>query len=266
MEQAVLDGKKREVIGKKVKLLRKAGQLPGVVYARDMEPLPVQVDSRLFEKIIRGPQGRNVLINLKLAGADTLSVITHAIDWDPLNGKLRHVDFHKISMSEKIKAKVHVEFVGVPTGVKDEGGVLVHSMRELEVRCLPNEIPDKFTVDITALKIGDSIHVSELPIPAGIELLSGLNEIVVTISAPTKDEEPVAAVVPVEGEAAAAVPGAEGGVATASKTAAPAAGAKGAAPAAAGAKGAAPAAGAKGAAPADAGKKGADKKSEGKKG
>jgi large subunit ribosomal protein L25 len=135
-------------------------------------------------------------------------------------------------------------------------------MRELEVRCLPTEIPDKFTVDIAALKIGDSIHVSQLPIPAGVELLSGLEEIVVTISAPTKDEEPVAAAVPAEGEAVAAVPGAEGGAA------APAAGAKGAAPAA-GAKGAAPAAGAKGAAPeakgADAGKKGADKKPEGKK-
>ena len=226
MERRDLEAKRRTVVGKKVKKLRQAGVLPGVVYARAMDPLSVTIDSKKFEKIISGPQGRNVLINLLLqdnGNSESISVITQVVDRDPMTDRLRHVDFHKILLTEKIKAKVHVELVGVPKGVKDEGGVMVQGLRELEVRCLPTEIPEKFTVNIADLAISDSIHVSQLPVPAGIELLTDLDAVVVMVSAPTKDEEPAAPteIAPLPGEPGAAP--AEGAVG------AEAAGAKGAA-------------------------------------
>jgi large subunit ribosomal protein L25 len=147
----------------------------------------------------------NALISLKLSdekGKGTV-VLTHEVQRNPLNDEILHIDFRHIVMDEAIKTKVPVELIGVPLGVKDDGGVLVHGLREVEVKCLPSDIPDKFEIDVSALKIGDSLRVSDLTNIAKVEILANLSEMIANCSPPTKEEE-VAAPVPTPEEVAAA--------------------------------------------------------------
>jgi len=249
MEKVELEAKQREKTGTTAsRNIRLSGQIPAIVYGKGIESLPVLIDSKKFIKIISSKAGRNVLINLKVGG-DTKSqeyqVITHEVLRNPINDKIIHVDFHRISMEQEIKTKVPVILVGESVGVKMDGGILVHGLRELEIKCLATKIPEKFEVDISQLKIGNSLHVSDMKIGAGITILTLPSESVVTIAAPTKEEEVAAPIVAPEvtGQTFPGAPGAEAPAAPAgAKEAAPAkaaAPAKGAAPTA---KGAAPAA------------------------
>jgi len=120
-----------------------------------------------------------------------------------LTDEILHVDFRHILMDEAIKTKVPIELMGIPIGVKDDGGVLIHGLREVEVKCLPTDIPDKFEIDVSALKIGDSLKVSDLAQVAKVEILTNLSEMIANCSPPTK-EEVVAAPVPTPEEVAAA--------------------------------------------------------------
>jgi len=236
-----LQASERTQIGKGLTKVRAEGFIPAVVYGKGIKPLSLSVSGKEFHQVISGAAGANVIITLKVGSGKTLPVLTHEIDRNPLTDEILHIDFHHINMDEKIKAKVHVVLVGEPVGVKEDAGILVHSLREVEVKCLPNDIPDKIEIDIKNMRINDAVHVSDVKPPLGVEFLTAGQEILVTVAPPAKEEEVVPAVTP---EAAAAVPGAPIPEAGAPGAAAPAAG--GAAPAKGGE---APPSGAKGGAP-----------------
>ncbi|MBN3032644.1 MAG: 50S ribosomal protein L25 [Candidatus Saganbacteria bacterium] len=201
MEKIELEAKTREEFGKKLGRVRKLGLIPAVVYGKKMKPLSVAVDRKLFvKKILSSDLGRNAIVSLKLEGkAKEIQVLTHEVQRNNLTDEILHIDFLHILMDEAIKTRVPVELTGLPVGVKESGGVLVHGLREVEVECLPGNIPEKFQLDVSPLKINDSFHVSDLPKIAKVKVLSGLTEMIATCSPPTKEEE-VAAPVPTPGE------------------------------------------------------------------
>lgn len=205
MKKIELEAKERSEIGKKSSAVRQRGGIPAIVYGKGMKSTPVEIDYKHFKKAISGDAGTNVLITLKLSKDKTLPVITHDIQRNPLNDNIIHVDFHKIQMNKALRTKVHIEVKGMAIGVKEEKGILVHPMKEIEIECLPSEIPDKINVDVTNLKINQSIHVSDLPTPKGVIFVTPSTELVVSVSPPTKEEE----VAPPTAEEAAAVEGAE---------------------------------------------------------
>jgi len=227
MEKLDLEVKEREKIGKQLQGLRKGGIIPAIVYGKGIKSLPVQVDEKVFTKLISRLSSKNVILNLKVGG-DSLPVMMHEIQKDLLSNKIIHVDFRKVAMDEEIKAKVKVVLLGEAEGVKSDGGILVNPLREIEIKSLPANIPDKIEINISELKIGDAIHVSNLPPIKGVEYITPAQEIIVTVSAPTKEEEIAPPAV-----AAEAVPGAvlpEGAVAPAAPGAVPGAAAPAAAP------------------------------------
>lgn len=200
--------------------LRKTGLIPAVVYGRKVKPLSVAVDSKLFTKyVLRSESELNLIFNLKIndnGKSQVLPVITCDLQINPLTDQIIHLDFKHIVMDEEIRTKVPVELTGVPVGVKDDGGVLVHGLREIELKCLPGEIPDKFEIDVSGLTIGHSLHVSDLKVSDKIHILSPAAEMIANVSAPTKDEEvspppsPLEAAAAAEGAPAAGAAPAEG--------------------------------------------------------
>ena len=200
MEKIELEAKQRTEVGKQLSRVRKLGLIPAVVYGKKIKPLSVAVDRKLFVKNILGSDsGLNAIITLKLDGQKKeLQVLTHEVQRNALTDEILHVDFRHIVMDEAIKTKVHVELAGLPIGVKESGGVLVHGLREIEVECLPGNIPDKFIVDVAALKINDSFHVGDLPKIDKVKILSNPTEMIATCSPPTKEE--VVAPIPTPGE------------------------------------------------------------------
>jgi len=251
----------RTLTGKRVSRLRREGVLPGVVFGLHKDSTPVQTDMKEFERGYRR-WGNTTLISLEgLTGGEQPALI-HDVTRSTLSGQLLHVDFLRVSLTEKVRADVPVHFVGESPAVKG-GGVLVHAKSEISVEAFPQDIPHAIEVDLSPLlEIDDSIYVRDLKVDTTkVEVLDDGDELVVRVVPVRIEEEPTpeAAAVPVEGaEAAEGAAPAEG---EAAAGAAPAAGAKGAAPAAgakpgAAAAGAKPAAGGKPAAPAKGEKKG----------
>ncbi|MFA5034804.1 MAG: 50S ribosomal protein L25 [Candidatus Margulisiibacteriota bacterium] len=206
MKKVELAAEKRDGIGtKKVKALRTKGLIPAIVYGKKMKPVAVAIDNKSFlSKILGSETGKNTIATLKLGGSD-LQVLTQEIQYDYMNGKILHIDFAHVLMDEVVKAKISIELTGIPAGVKESGGILVHGLREVEVECLPGDIPEKFHVEVVGLMINDSLHVSDLP-KGKYKVLSSAAEMIAACVPPAKEEvvAPVAAATPVAGEAAAA--------------------------------------------------------------
>jgi large subunit ribosomal protein L25 len=207
-----LKASKREELGKKNKKIRAQGLIPAIVYGRKFKPATVSINAKEFrKKVLQSDAGTNLIFTLKMTDdgkAKSMPVITHSIDRNPLNDQILHLDFMHISMDEKLKTEVPVELIGgVPIGVKDDGGVLVHGLREIEVKCLPGDIPDKFEVDVSQLKINESLQVSDIKVSKKIEVLSNLEEMIAQVSPPTKEEEVAPPILTPEEAAAAAEAG-----------------------------------------------------------
>lgn len=192
------------------KRLRDSEMIPAIYYGKKIETVPLLVSARDFKSAMTTEAGSNVLINLEIEGElpDSLegrqTVIVKEIQRHPVRGDILHVDFHKVIMSEEIQAAVPIVLVGEAAGVK-LGGVLQHPVREVNVKCLPKDIPEHIEVDVAELEIGDNIHLSNLPSLTGVEFLDEPEEILVSVIPPTKVEEvPVA--VPEEEEEVAVEP------------------------------------------------------------
>jgi large subunit ribosomal protein L25 len=235
--------------------LRKAEKIPAILYGKHTKPENLAVNGPEFVKLLKEISGRAALIELKRdAGATALSFLQE-VQRDPITDKYLHLDLQEVKENEKMIISVSVRVTGEAFGVKTEGGVLDTATKRLRIRTLPKDLPDFIEVNVSDLKIGEAIHVSELKAIAGVEFLDNPEQAVVLCVAPPEEE-----VVATPAEGAAAAPGAEGAAAPAAgaegAAAAPAAGAKpaegkaAAAPAKGDAKAAAPAAGAKPAAPA----------------
>ncbi|GAB4301388.1 MAG: 50S ribosomal protein L25 [Desulfuromonadia bacterium] len=161
--------------------LRAAGKVPGVVYGKGIDPVPVTVDPKSLSQAISGEGGQNNLITL--TGDPALQgtlVLVADLFRDPIKRTIKHVDLHKVNLDDKVRVEVKVNLVGTAVGVK-EGGHLDFPKHTIEIECLPAQIPSHIDVDITNLAIGHSIHVSEIPFPAGVKVLDDPKNAVVSI-------------------------------------------------------------------------------------
>ena len=201
MEQVTLGAEVRTELGKqRNRHLRQAGFIPAVVYRHGKSTLALKVPQGELARVLHTERGENVVISLTVAGeskqekAKERLVMIKEIQHEPLYGSILHVDFHEISLSEKLKVNVPIETKGESIGVKQDGGVLEHTLREVEAECLPTQIPDRFEVDVTALEIGDSLQVKDIPVPEGVRILSDPALTIFTVKPPFVEK--VAEVVP----------------------------------------------------------------------
>ncbi len=178
MEKVVLKAEKREVTGKQVKALRRAGKLPAVIYGRRVEPISISLDAHSAGLALSKVTSSS-LVTIDLNGTQYFALVREK-QRNFIKGNLTHVDFLALDMNEKIRAKVRLHFGGVSGAVKDYSAVLIHRMNQVEVECLPADLPERVDVDLAPLKqIGDSIRVRDLPIPANVSVLEDEDEIVI---------------------------------------------------------------------------------------
>jgi large subunit ribosomal protein L25 len=200
MEEIILKAEARQDTGRgKVHGLRAKGLIPAVVYSGGKDALSIQMGHKEFLGLVHHYRIEGVVINLNIQDDPkhkNRPCLIKEIQYDPVHGDIIHVDFNQISLTKAIKVNVPVVAQGEPAGVKLEGGSLEHILWEVEVECLPTAIPKEFTVDVSQLKIGDSIHVRDLSIPAGVKVINEPDAIVLSVAAPMKEE----VVAPVEGE------------------------------------------------------------------
>lgn len=186
-----LEAQARTVLGGKVAALRRSGYMPAVLYGKGQKAISLQVQSQDFKKALH-EAGESTLVYVRV-GPETYPTIIHDVARDPVNDGIIHADFYKVSLSEKIKAKIPVIFTGESPAVKDSSGIFVRNINELEVEALPQNLPHELTVDISVLKnFGDRITVSDLKRGLGglVELTAVDSEaIVATVQEPKSQEE-----------------------------------------------------------------------------
>jgi len=200
-----------------VNRLRKAGSIPAVVYGKGRDNQNIQVDTKTFTKVIFGSASDNILVNLQIDGAKQLALVQE-VQHDHLKGGITHVDFHAIKEDEEIHAAIPVVLFGEAAGAKF-GGMLELLLHNLEVRCLPKDLPEKITIDISHLNVGEGVHISDLKLPEGVRAKLDGHVIVAHVEKPKVEEAaPAAAAADAKVD-----PKAAGKAAPAAKAAAPAA-------------------------------------------
>ena len=230
--------------------LRKVNRVPAILYGKHTSPESLSVEGPEFIRLLKSVAGRAVLIELARADkAEKALSFLQEVQRDPITDKYLHIDLQEVKPDEKFEIRVAIRVSGESFGVKNQSGVLEINTQQVRVRCLPKDLPEAVVVDVTELKVGETIKISGLKAIAGVEFLDLKGQPIVSCVEPVAEiVQEVAAAAPAAGAAAPAA-GAAAAEGAAAGAAAPAAGAKPAAPAA-GAKAAAPAAGAKPAAPA----------------
>jgi large subunit ribosomal protein L25 len=197
MATASLNANPRTEKGKGVaRKLRAAGQVPGVIYGHGREPQPLTVNAREFDRLAERVRITSTVIELALDGR-TARTLVRELQRDPIRRTVLHVDFQELVAGEKVNVSVPLRFIGTAEGVKTGGGILEEVMHQIEVRVDPSNIPDHIDVDVTALTIGHGLHIRDLALPPGDEVLEEPDNTVATVT-PPKAEEVVAAPV-VEG-------------------------------------------------------------------
>jgi large subunit ribosomal protein L25 len=151
--------------------VRAAGKIPAVVYGAGQDSVAVTVDPRIITRILHSDSGHNTIFDLDVSGALVKAMV---VDWqhDPVKGALLHIDLKRIAMDKAMQVSVPIQLIGVPVGVKAQGGILEHVLREVEIECLPVNIPGHLDVDVSALEINGAVHVSDLPHSDKIKFLS----------------------------------------------------------------------------------------------
>ena len=184
--QVVLQVAPRTVLGKQVKRLRRTGIIPANIYGQHQPSAALQVDSHLLERFLAGHNATRI-IDLHVDGSDgaVLNAVVRHISHNPRSGKIVHVDFLRVSMSELMRVQVQVALKGAAPAVTVEGGVLLHLLDTLEVECLPGDLPQALELDISSLKtLDDTLAVRDVPLPAGVKALNDPDETVVKVVAP----------------------------------------------------------------------------------
>ena len=186
MDRIELQAEKREQIGKSLNSLRKEGFLPSVVYGHGFESIPVQIKYSDFESVYKYA-GESTLINLRIGDKEEPAVIKD-IQKDPVSDKIIHADFYRVNLKEKIKAKVPLVIVGESEAVRN-GGILVKTVNELEVEALPQDLPHELQVDISGLlNFGDHVQIKDILISDKVKVEASLEDIVVLVQEPRKEE------------------------------------------------------------------------------
>lgn len=199
MEEIILEAEPREELGKiKVKRLREKEFIPAVVYSKAQKSQPIKISRPALLRLLHEHRLENVVINLKVSPKrKSQPCLIKEIQYEPVGGEIVHVDFNEISLTQAIKVNVPVVAKGDPIGVKLEGGSLEHILWEIEVECLPTDIPKEIEVDVSQMKMGESIHIKDISFPPQLKVLNDPQTKVLSVVLPIK-EEVVAA--PVEGE------------------------------------------------------------------
>ena len=190
MKDIVVDVKSRDSLGKNpARRLRHAGLIPAIVYGAKKDPVPVVVDPKKILEIIHSESGVNTIFQLGLTGSEARRhVMIKEYQVDPVRGNLIHADFVRIQMDEVIEVDVPVLATGEAAGVKLDGGILDHVTRQVRVSCLPGDIPESIAIDVSALKIGDALRVSDLPKSDKYRILTEADVTLVVVSPPAKEE------------------------------------------------------------------------------
>ncbi len=200
-KQVKLKAEQRSATGRSaVRKLKARGVVPAIIYGAKDEPQPLQVSARDIYTMLSHASGENILVELEIAGEKSnRTALVQEIQHSPVGGAILHIDFHAVSMDQAIQTDVPLEPIGVPEGVKTFGGLLEQSLRSLAIECLPRDLPDRITVDVSKLNIGDSIHVRDIHLPSGVAAKVQADLTAFSVLAPVVEEEPVVA----EAEAAA---------------------------------------------------------------
>jgi large subunit ribosomal protein L25 len=190
MKDIVVDVKSRGTLGKNPsRRLRHEGLIPAIVYGAKKDPVPVVVDPKKILEIIHSESGVNTIFQLGLADTEARRhVMIKEYQVDPVRGNLIHADFVRIQMDEVIEVDVPVQATGEAAGVKLDGGILDHVTRQVRVSCLPGDIPEHIVIDVTPLKIGDALRVSDLPKSDKYRILSEADVTLVVVTPPAKEE------------------------------------------------------------------------------
>ena len=206
MANIELQVERRQEIGKnEARRARAAGKVPAVVYGAKKETVPIYIEARALTTAFRKGAGDNAIYLLKMAGTEqSRHAMIKEIDRDPVSRALLHVDFVRVLMDVKVRVPVAIELVGVPKGVKQEGGILDFVNRDVEIECLPTDIPARLPVDVSEVGMGESFRVGQIPARPGLRILDDPDKVIAHVAHPAKEEEVVAA--PVEAAATVAEP------------------------------------------------------------
>jgi large subunit ribosomal protein L25 len=189
-----VEAEPREDFGKNAsRRLRHAGRIPGVIYGGGGPAIPVSVDPRKISQILHSESGHNAIFSLEIKGKAPARVMLRDWQVDPLHGDLLHVDMVRVARDAKLKVKVPVHITGEAKGVKVQGGIFEFLLREVEVECLPDDIPDHITVDVTELLIGRNLRVADLPVGEKVKVLTDAHRVVAHVVALRAEEEKPAA-------------------------------------------------------------------------
>jgi large subunit ribosomal protein L25 len=187
MEKVVIKATHRNVTGRHVRALRRAGQLPGVVYGHNIAPIAISMNARDASRILYHLTSSS-LVTIDLEGKEYPSLVREK-QRNYVKGNVIHVDFQVVSLTEKIRANVGIELTGSSQAVKDFNAMLINGLTELEVEAFPQDLPERVVVDIAPLlKIGDAIHVKDIFLPDNVTVMSAREEMVVLATAPAKEE------------------------------------------------------------------------------
>lgn len=188
-----IEVERRENAGKKARREVEAkGMIPGVVYGGGKEPVPIAVDPKKIIQIMRSEKGVNSILLFSLKGTKAQRhVMVKDFQIDPTTNTLIHADFKRIMLDEKVRVKVPIQFDGMAWGVKNQGGMVDVIMREVELECLPADIPDRIHVDLTPMKVGDNVKLSDLKVGESVKIWEeDLHQPVVILAAPRVEAEP----------------------------------------------------------------------------
>lgn len=198
----LIEANRRDERGKnEARRLRRTGRVPAVLYGGGGKPVTLAIDTAQARQLLR-TAGHNVIYELKVEGSDAARAMLKDYVVDPVRGDLLHIDLQRVAMDVAIRVHVRVETVGDPHGVKVQGGIFERVAREIEVECLPGDIPDVIEVDVSGMAIGQPLRAADLPLdPAKVRLLTEPQRVLAHVIAPTKEE-----VAPLPEAAVAAVP------------------------------------------------------------
>jgi large subunit ribosomal protein L25 len=203
MERPSIIAEKREAHGKGVaRSLRRDGMVPAVLY-REGKAQSIKLSKKELAKLVNSVAGEQVMVDLQFKDGEKKLALLKDFQVDPIRGELLHTDFFEVSLTEKVRVPLHIVTVGEPIGVKRDAGILQHTIREVEIECLPDKIPGRVEIDISKLEVGQSVHVSDLSFEEGIKVLTDPGDVIVTVTAPVVEEAAPAAAT---AEAAAAAP------------------------------------------------------------
>lgn len=190
MEEIFLDVQPREELGRcKVKHLREKDFIPAVVYAKAKKPQPIKLSRTQLLSLLHQHRLENIVINLKLNPKQkAYPCLIKEVQYDPVVGDIIHIDFNEVSLTQSIRVNVPVVTKGEPVGVKMEGGSLEQILWEIEVECLPTDIPEKIEVDVSRLKMGEALHIKDISFSPKLKVLNDQEAIVLSVAMPMKEE------------------------------------------------------------------------------